>query len=258
MLEAPATREELTDLLFAKTQNFCLRGEIAAVAAWRRKNPWRWARVLPKWFVDMKREDLLKQIHAKEKNMLMVSGTAEFKNEGKVLETVLRIQPQFEKQHELLTKVAEIYGEIGGVKMEKGMLVITRSYVVADLAPAVQEAASSQQSESSSTSAAEVPPANPSGSLGSGLTTEEKSSAPAIEKSGEGEASGAVAPAAAPAQALPAFMPGDRVQWISQGAYHFAEPQHILRLSEDGKFAFFEGSETGVPVEQLELEPEPA
>jgi len=210
--EVLASREQLTELLAAKTQNYCLTGEVGQIARWRAAHPWRWRRVLAKWFVEMKREELLKQIHAKEKTMLMVSGSAEFKNEGKVLETVLRIQPQFEKQHELLAKVAATYGEIGGMKMEKGILVIERNYLV-EIAPSVQEAASAPQSESSSTSVADT------------------------------------------ADPLPKFMPGDRVQWISQGAYHFAEPMHILRMSDDGKFAFFEGSETGVPVEQLEAEP---
>ncbi len=44
---------------------------------------------------------------------------------------------------------------------------------------------------------------------------------------------------------------GDYVQWESQGVYQFRGPKAIQRLSDDGKFAFFEGSYTGAPIEQL-------
>lgn len=44
---------------------------------------------------------------------------------------------------------------------------------------------------------------------------------------------------------------GDYVQWQSSGVDQFDQPEPILRLSEDGKFAFFDGSNAGIPLEQL-------
>jgi hypothetical protein len=44
---------------------------------------------------------------------------------------------------------------------------------------------------------------------------------------------------------------GDYVQWESQGILQFDKPQRISKLSEDGKFAFFDSSTTGVPVDGL-------
>jgi hypothetical protein len=49
----------------------------------------------------------------------------------------------------------------------------------------------------------------------------------------------------------PAILAGDYVQWEPGGADQFPVPQRVKRLSEDGKFAFFDGSETGVPVGEL-------
>jgi hypothetical protein len=47
---------------------------------------------------------------------------------------------------------------------------------------------------------------------------------------------------------------GDFVQWASQGTAQFASPRKVLGLSEDGEFAFVEGTETGLPVSQLTVE----
>jgi hypothetical protein len=44
---------------------------------------------------------------------------------------------------------------------------------------------------------------------------------------------------------------GDYVQWESQGVLHFDKPKRISKLSDDGQFAFFDGSSTGVPIDQL-------
>jgi hypothetical protein len=44
---------------------------------------------------------------------------------------------------------------------------------------------------------------------------------------------------------------GDYVQWESQGTYRFPIPKQISGFSDDGKWAFFEGSETGVSVSDL-------
>lgn len=46
---------------------------------------------------------------------------------------------------------------------------------------------------------------------------------------------------------------GDEVQWTSQGTDQFAEPRKIKSISEDGKYAFVEGSDTGIPVSELSV-----
>jgi hypothetical protein len=47
----------------------------------------------------------------------------------------------------------------------------------------------------------------------------------------------------------PPFVPGDLVQWQSQGVDQFSAPTRITRVQEG--FAFVEGSETGIPIAQL-------
>lgn len=44
---------------------------------------------------------------------------------------------------------------------------------------------------------------------------------------------------------------GDWVQWESQGAFQFQVPKRITSLSQDGSFAFVEGTTTGIPTAQL-------
>jgi hypothetical protein len=46
---------------------------------------------------------------------------------------------------------------------------------------------------------------------------------------------------------------GDKVQWTSQGADQFTEPRKIKSISEDGQYAFVEGSDTGIPVKELSI-----
>jgi hypothetical protein len=55
------------------------------------------------------------------------------------------------------------------------------------------------------------------------------------------------------------FVPkvGDWVQWEPNGVMQFTEPQQITRISEDGTFAFVDLSPTGMPVEELALQPRP-
>lgn len=47
---------------------------------------------------------------------------------------------------------------------------------------------------------------------------------------------------------------GDRVQWVSQGVAQFSEPRTVTDVSEDGSHVFVEGSNTGIPVSELEVE----
>ncbi|MGA2849373.1 MAG: hypothetical protein ABSE46_10280 [Terracidiphilus sp.] len=51
---------------------------------------------------------------------------------------------------------------------------------------------------------------------------------------------------------------GEYVQWEPGGILQFKEPRRIVRLSGDGRFAFVDGSNTGVPVEQLTKQAPPA
>ncbi|MBV8548541.1 MAG: hypothetical protein JO126_03690 [Alphaproteobacteria bacterium] len=46
---------------------------------------------------------------------------------------------------------------------------------------------------------------------------------------------------------------GDLVQWVSQGSEQFQEAKRVRALSDDKKWAFVDGSETGIPMEQIEL-----
>lgn len=52
-------------------------------------------------------------------------------------------------------------------------------------------------------------------------------------------------------EAAKPFGVGDEVQWTSQGAAQFETPRKITGISDDGKFAFVEGTSTGIPTEQL-------
>jgi hypothetical protein len=52
---------------------------------------------------------------------------------------------------------------------------------------------------------------------------------------------------------------GDYVQWEPQGIEQFDKPRRIISLSDDGKFGFVDGTNTGLPTEQLiKQEPPPA
>jgi hypothetical protein len=51
---------------------------------------------------------------------------------------------------------------------------------------------------------------------------------------------------------------GDFVQWESQGVLQFKEPRRIREISDDGNWAFVDGSNTGVPMTELTVAPTPA
>lgn len=50
---------------------------------------------------------------------------------------------------------------------------------------------------------------------------------------------------------------GDFVQWESQGMLQFHDPKRVMRFSDDGKFLFVEGVNTGIPVSEVEIEEAP-
>ncbi|MCE5302800.1 MAG: hypothetical protein LLF97_06780 [Planctomycetaceae bacterium] len=44
---------------------------------------------------------------------------------------------------------------------------------------------------------------------------------------------------------------GDFVQWTSGGVCQLSEPKRVLGVSDDGQFAFVDGSQTGLPMSEL-------
>jgi len=46
---------------------------------------------------------------------------------------------------------------------------------------------------------------------------------------------------------------GDYVQWVSDGVVQFPEPRRVRAVSDDGEWAFVEGSETGIAMQDLEI-----
>jgi hypothetical protein len=44
------------------------------------------------------------------------------------------------------------------------------------------------------------------------------------------------------------------VNWVSGGANQWSEPKRVVHISDDGQYAFFDGSMTGIPMSQLEAE----
>ncbi|MGA9061104.1 MAG: hypothetical protein WB341_05480 [Terracidiphilus sp.] len=56
-----------------------------------------------------------------------------------------------------------------------------------------------------------------------------------------------------------AYVPkaGDYVQWQPGGVLQFKEPKRVSRLSQDGKFAFVDGSPTGLPIGELTKQDQP-
>ena len=49
----------------------------------------------------------------------------------------------------------------------------------------------------------------------------------------------------------PNLQVGDEVQWTNQGVDQFDKPRKITGISDDGKYAFVEGSNTDIPIEEL-------
>ena len=50
---------------------------------------------------------------------------------------------------------------------------------------------------------------------------------------------------------------GDVVQWDSAGVYQLSYPCRVRAISDDGKWAFVEGSETGIPMNEVKVEQRP-
>jgi hypothetical protein len=65
-------------------------------------------------------------------------------------------------------------------------------------------------------------------------------------------------PEDAKADEKPSVKVGDYVQWVSQGMDQFKVLKKVGSFSDDGAFAFFEGENTGAPVEELEIGEAPA
>ncbi len=50
----------------------------------------------------------------------------------------------------------------------------------------------------------------------------------------------------------PSHKVGDYVQWESQGGLQCEAPRKVTSLSDDGEYAFVEGTTTGIPMAQLQ------
>jgi len=59
-------------------------------------------------------------------------------------------------------------------------------------------------------------------------------------------------------EASPKVVAGDFIQWESQGALQFAEPQQVTGVSEDGTHVFVGCTATGIPMEQVSKVDPPA
>jgi hypothetical protein len=46
---------------------------------------------------------------------------------------------------------------------------------------------------------------------------------------------------------------GDWVQWLNDGVHRFPQPQQIKGISDDGEWAFFAETQSGIPMSELEL-----
>jgi hypothetical protein len=46
---------------------------------------------------------------------------------------------------------------------------------------------------------------------------------------------------------------GAFIQWINSGQEMFSEPHRVVKVSDDAKFVFVDGTMTGIPVEEIEI-----
>ncbi len=51
---------------------------------------------------------------------------------------------------------------------------------------------------------------------------------------------------------------GDYVQWTNNGVDQFVEPRKIVGITDDGEYAYVEGSKTGAPMSELAVLDPPA
>ena len=59
------------------------------------------------------------------------------------------------------------------------------------------------------------------------------------------------------ASASEAVRVGSFVQWVSNGQHRFSSPRRVLGVSPDGKYAFVEGTQAGLPMTELTPEAVP-
>jgi hypothetical protein len=178
--------DNATELCRLANERPCITWDFSYTARELKKGPWKWKQpervAIGKRDIRMTRGEALKAAFVQETKMaLTVTGTAEFKNEGKLLETVVKIQPSFPDQHDRLELVAKLYGP-ENANMENGTLVLRRTLVVTEqeLQKIIQAGAGTAMQSASSTQ---------SGSA--------NDSAPV--RTGDSSASGASATAGAPA-----------------------------------------------------------
>jgi hypothetical protein len=143
----------VTELLAQASDKFCIAGEAGSAQRVLATRVWKWQRILRWWEPAVRRRALEEKIRAqlkKEKQMLTVTGTAGFVDlaqvndpkaaaSGKlILLTVIKIQPHFPHEHDLLERIAKEWGHPSAV-MEQGNLVITSRLAMPAVEQAVQE-----------------------------------------------------------------------------------------------------------------------
>lgn len=132
-----------TELLGLANEKFCITGEWGYTVRELPKRPWKWNQrprvAIAKRQISMSRGEVLAACFTKEKKtMLSVTGTAEFSENGKRLETKTVIQPHFPLEHDQLERVAKLCAD-GGVTMEQGQLVMRRTLIIPSPVEAVRE-----------------------------------------------------------------------------------------------------------------------
>jgi hypothetical protein len=130
--------KDATELLRAANEGFCL--SVADLADLRavRERPWRWQRVLPKWFVEHKRE---------LERMMKMIGNGKFRSEenkknarfGQVvaLDVVSELQPHTPVEHDMFAALVKQYsGKLSltaSISIDRGQLKISYSIAVPEL-----------------------------------------------------------------------------------------------------------------------------
>lgn len=101
-------------------RDFCIMGQWGAFARRQKALPWRWARIYPKWYVELIKE---------RRKMLQVTGKAEFSEAMDVIQVEVRLQPTTPYVHDVLERVAKHYQD-ADIAMEKGNLVLKLNVLV--------------------------------------------------------------------------------------------------------------------------------
>jgi hypothetical protein len=116
---------------------FCISWDYAALAKALREKPEMGLKLSGKWYGRWKQERQYLETVKKEreKNMLTVSGSAEFVSDGRVLLVETRIQPTYPQQHDMLERLLSAIPENDRIYMDRGQLVIKHHLLVPAVLP---------------------------------------------------------------------------------------------------------------------------